>query len=188
MYSNDNVEYARQRLNGTIITHMGKAVEVVDVIKKRGNKPLQIVSMEVISGRPIDDTIDGYDLTPAKLGFVNSGGNLAYIARKPLRNDWRQGLRAQQVVVPFATKNFILKMQDVARTIENIFPTIDEIRDEFNGKKNGMRAWCRDFCVDDVDNIHYRTFGKVGNFIKDTKEFLLDAKFFWVEERLKEVV
>jgi hypothetical protein len=184
MYANDNVEYARNRLNDTIITHQGKAVTVIDVNKQGAKKPLQIISTEILTGNAIVDSIDNYDLTPVKLGFVNSNEAVGYLARKPLRHDWRQGLRAQQIVIPYSsTPDFFIDFQDVAKTIEGIFPTIEEIR----GMK-GMRAFSRDFCVDQKNDIYYRAFGKIGNFIDKTRNFLLDAKFFWVEERLKEVV
>ena len=184
MYSNDNVEYARQRLNETIITHQGKAVMVVDVNKQGAKKPLLIISTEILTGKQIADSIDNYDLTPVKLGFVNAKNNVGYVARKPLRNDWRQGLRANQVIVPYSSSGkFFIDFKDIAKTIEGIFPTIEEIRD-----MKMMRAFSRDFSVDKNDDIYYRAFGKVGNFIDKTRNFLLDAKFFWVEERLKEVV
>jgi hypothetical protein len=185
MYTNDNVDYARQRLVETIITYKGKAHQVLDVKKARGNKPLVITSTEVLSGDIINDDIDNYDLTPVKLGFVNANEAVGYIVRKPMRNDWRQGLRAQQVYIPYASSpNFFVDFRDVARTIEGIFPTIEEIYEQ----EKPMRAFSRDFSMNKAGEIYYRAFGKVGNFLDRTRNFLLDAKFFWVEERLKEVV
>lgn len=188
MYSNDNVEYARNRLNGTIITHMGKAVEVIDVSFQGLKKPLEVVSTEIITGNIISDKIDNYDLKPVKLGFVNTKTSLYYIARMPLRNDWRQGFRKAQVAIKLQDGRGDIDMVSIANTIENIFPSIEEVREELKGKRNAMKAFCREFCIDAEDHIYYRAFGKIGNFIKGTREFLLDANFFWTEERLKEVV
>lgn len=188
MYPNDNPEYAKQRLVGTIITHNGKAVNVANVRKVGGNKPLEVSSIAILNHEPVIDSIENYDLTPIKLGFVNHGADTVYVTRMPMREDWRQGFRWSQAFFPFmSTPDTNVDSIDLARSVENIFPDIDEIR-EILRRRQGMMAWCRNFAIDNKDQIFYRGFGKVGEFLDKTTNFLLDGKFFWVEDRLKKVL
>lgn len=195
MYENGDAVYARQRLAHTIISHQGKAVMVIDVMSKGEKKPLNIFSQEILSGQPINDSIDNYDLTPVKLGLINQetgrGGyplevpTVSYLVRKPMRSDWRQGLRKENTVSELG--DFWWDAKSLSKTIEGLFPTIEEARERFK-KRAGNIAWCRDFFLNERGEIHYRAFGKVGNFIDNTRQYLLDGKFFWVEEHLREAL
>lgn len=195
MYGNEDVAYARGRLAHTVITHQGVAVMVEDVAAGRGKKPPSIFATEIKSGKRISDVIDNYDLTPVKLGFVNQqmgvyGAPLVehsvqYIVRNPMRNDWRQGLRKENVSYELGDKWW--DVSAIADTIENTFPSIEDARNKFK-ERTGLIAWSRDFAMNNKEEIFYRAFGKIGNFIDNTRNYLLDAKFFWVEERLREAV
>lgn len=195
MYSNDNVAYAHGRLVGTIVRHQNRAVSVVDVRFISHDRPLQVMASVILTGQLAVDDIDNFDLTPVKLGWVNNLNDLtsAYLTRAPVRQDWRQGFR------PHTAREFLLnrpfngrKVADfdlmaVANTIEGKYPSFAEITHKF--KKNKLKgqslAWCRDFSLTSLGEVVYKMYGKVGNFIDGT--ILLDEKFVWVEESLKEV-
>ena len=186
MYPNDDVNYASQRLVETIIRYEGEAVEVVEVYLEDPDKPLKVRAFNILNEQPVVDYIDNYDLTPVKLGFVNlpAFNNVAYYERKPKRQDWRQGFRKNNAYLAWGFNWWDGKA--IANTINGIFPKVEEAMNDLKGE--GMfRAWHRDFCVNGMKDIFYRFYGKVGNFVeRDGKEFVLDAKFFWVEESLKE--
>ncbi len=192
MYPNDNVAYAFGRLVGTIIRHEEQAVEVIDV-RENGLKPLQIKAVSLLKEKAVTDSIDNFDLTPVKLGWVNSSRDVvsSYYTRAPIRQDWRQGLRQFNTRVFYIpgrgqkVDNFNKK--DVAKTIEGKFPSFGEVVDKlkaFPYKEYGL-AWCRDFCLNGNGAVTYKMYGKVGDFKDGT--ILLDEKFVWVEESLKEV-
>lgn len=202
MYDSDNVEYAVMRLVDTIITYQGRAVVVQAVhVEKRGG-PLIITSVTLLNkgNEPeiIVDEISNYNLVPVDLGFVNFGVDdnqrephlilSSYYVRNPMRNDWRQGLRRAQCSRTWGEVDQ-WDAQAVARTIEGKYFSLDEVLD-FPKKflPKSVVAWSHDFACDAVGSIFYRGYGRVGNFINGTKDFLLDQKFFWVEESLKEAV
>lgn len=189
MYDIDDPDYARQRLVKTVIMHRGATV-IVDNVERNGkHKCLDIIAREILSGKQIADRIHNYDLKPIKLGFINLGFNCLYAVRTPLRNDWRQGFRFEQVSIPFNPYGAqLFDYTAVAHTAENDFPNITNIK-EILRKKNGILAWCRTFAIDNKNKIFYRGFGEVGEFT-DVEEgkFKLKNEFFWVEDRLKEVL
>lgn len=190
MYPNDDANYANGRLANTIIRHDKKAVLVSGVHLVSKKKPLQVVATELLTNQVIEDEIDNFDLTPIPLGYVNIDNpklhhKAIYMARQALRHDWRQGFRKEQALFLVGPKQWDMKA--IAKTAEGIFPTIEEARKSFDGEDETI-AWCREFAIDKNDNIFYRSFGKIGNFIRDTKDYLLDNKFFWVEEQLRDAV
>lgn len=193
MYPNDNVAYAYGRLVQTIIRYEGKAVEVVDVQLVARDRPLRIISSVILTGEIVSDSIDNYDLTPVKLGWVNNYNNLttSYLTRAPVRQDWRQGFRphtARVFVRPMdGRKVDVFDKHAIAKTIEGQFPPFGEVISKL--KKNRIKgtalAWCRDFSMTAMGEIMYKMYGKVGNFIDGT--ILLDEQYVWVEESLREV-
>jgi hypothetical protein len=117
MYGKDYA-YAATRLNGTIVRL--KDGEPFHVANVDGDG---IVSgIELRSGLAVRTTLDGLDVHPVKLGYVNhEGGGTSYIRRMPLRRDWKQGLREEQCI----TSNLRLgriNHQDLCNTIMGIFP------------------------------------------------------------------
>jgi hypothetical protein len=188
MYPNDDVDYARMRLVETIIRYEEQAVEVIDVTFKSFDKPLSVEAINLITQQVVRDDIDKFDLTPVKLGFVNLEAfvNTAYYERKPKRQDWRQGFRKANANLAWGFNWWDTKA--IAKTINGVFPKVDEAIAAVRGDAQYM-AWNRDFCVNGMKHIFYRFYGKIGNFTdKEGKEFLLDEKFYWVEESLKEAL
>lgn len=194
MYPNDDVHYAQGRLIGTIIRHNNKTVEVTGVLFVSKKQPLQVQAIEVLTGEPVIDSIDNFDLEPVPLGFVNLGykdarniKDVFYIARQAIRQDWRQGFRKANSLILYNENKYPRAWDNkcIARTIEGDFPTVEEV--QANLKKDGeMQAWCREFALDNKNNIFYRTYGKIGELVKGTRDILLDAKYGWAEEALRE--
>lgn len=187
MYSSDDPDYARQRLVNTIIMHNGKAVVVTNIKRIAANKPLEVSAQEILTGDLVADKIVNYDLTPIKIGFINHGRECAYVTRKPLRNDWRQGFRWSQAVVHYASGGVLYENVNIAKAAENLYPEIDEIR-EMVRRRGGTLAWCHNFALNNAEQIFYRGFGKIGELVDRTNKYILDNEFSWVEERLKKVL
>jgi len=189
MYDNDDLAYAQNRLVGTLIRYKDEVVSVRDVMYgKNKADPLRIVGVRVLKGDAINKPLPEFDLTPIKLGFVNFDGGVAYISRKAMREDWRQGFRLHQMAVHYQSDDLFIgdiSGEKIAKTVENKYPIIEEI---FDGVGNVTQAWCKSFATNPAGEILHRGFGKVGNFIGKTKEYLLDADFFWVEEQLKKAI
>ena len=188
MYPNDNVEYAAGRLVETIIRYKGEAVNVMDVKLSSYEEPLYVKAYNILTTSIVEDKIDEFDLTPVKLGFVNFEHlhNVAYYERKPMRQDWRQGLRKNNSCIAWGVQQW--RDDCIAKTINGLFPSVADILVDLRGQEQ-LRAWHRDFCVNGTKQIFYRFYGKIGDFVdRDGKEFLLDEKFFWVEESLREAL
>lgn len=189
LYKNDDVQYAKNRLVETIVRYKERAVVVHNVWD--GGESLRLSSSDCVTGDYIpDDGIDEFDLTPVPLGFVNRHKKTLYFSRKPMREDWRQGLRGQNIHILYGLEGdeghmLNLDYKSVGQTINGEFPKIGETE-----LRQGERvAWHRDFCYDGSAAIYYKWYGKVGNFISlNEKQFLLDAEYYWVEESLREAL
>ena len=192
MYPNDDVAYAHGRLHGTIVRYNGKGVLINEVRFVDRNHPLRLAGSYLLSGDHVGDDIDNFDLVPVTLGWVNYENNKVshYYTRMPIRQDWRQGLR------PFNSRYFdvfgqmrkpqAFDYRNIGKTIDGIYPSIEGIIKKLHGFGNDRSlAWCRDFAITGSMDVLYKMYGKVGNF-KDGL-ILLDEKFTWVDESLKEV-
>lgn len=186
MYKNDDVQYAKNRLVETIVRYKERAVLVHNVWD--GGESLRLSSSDCVTGDFIpDDDIDEFDLTPVPLGFVNRHKKTLYVSRKPMREDWRQGLRGQNTQVLWGGEEEVdvFDFKSVGQTINGEFPLIGETE-----LRIGERvAWHRDFCYDASGAIYYKWHGRVGNFTDlSNKSFLLDAEYHWIEESLREAL
>jgi hypothetical protein len=184
MYDDSNVEYVNMRLTGTIIRHNDRAVMVHDV--KNSDAGILVASKVISTGEYITDTLKKYNLVPVSLGFVNGRGWTNYFTRVPMRRDWRQGLRAQNVrrdgeVTDLSNATLVA----LSKTIEGIFPSYEEAA-MIAARTKVQTAWTRDFCVCPNHSIKFKTYGVVGEIKRG--DVLLDGKFTWVEESLKEVL
>lgn len=181
----DDLTYARGRLNDTIIRYNERAVVVDSVVPSKTG--LVIKSTEILTGNNVNHPLVEFDLTPVRLGMSNMpNGKVSYVARMPLRHDWRQGLRQQNTIFAWGDKNW--DAHAIAKTIENDYPSLDAARELIIEEDRDYLAWCRNFCIDKKNAIYYRTFGKIGDFVDKTKNYLLDQKFFWVEQHLNEAL
>jgi hypothetical protein len=180
----DDLGYAQGRLVDTIIRYENKAVVVDAVVPSK--QGLVIKSTAILTQEEIIHPLVEFNLEPVKLGMTNFMGNtVSYVARQPLRHDWRQGLRPANTIFAWGRKDWDAKA--IAQTIEGLYPSLDEAR-ELLVNEDDFTAWCRSFCINKAGDIYYRTMGKVGNFVDKTKNYLLDQKFFWVEQHLNEAL
>ncbi len=185
-----DLNYANARLVGTYVRHIsGKAIEVSALAGGR------VVAKELITGLVTEFPYEELDITPIPLGYINSGGKATYIARSPMRNDWKQGARGKNLRwIGFGEDMPMLRDGDIPRKafgelVEGIFPSyMDSVRALTMGKgKVFSRAWCRNFAMTTDFNLFHKGrffIGKMTNPL--TKEYKLNDEHWWAKEALEE--
>lgn len=179
MYDGD-FEYANSRLSESVVRYNDVPI-MVHAINNDG----RVEGSSLVDGHGINCNLDELDLVPVQLGYVNYDGRAHYVMRKPVRRDWRQGLRHNNMVsdtVPVPA----LPWACVAKTINNEYPTFEQARLMLKGKRGVTSiAWCRDFAiVKGWKVIHCGdTVGSIVN-----EKVVLDEAFQYLKEALEETL
>lgn len=98
MYELDDLGYIENRLHATVVkTKDGLPFIVHHVERNDEDKPI-VVGEILKKGRTICFLEDLIVPSP-KLGYTNYDGKAFYLGRYPKRNDWRQGLRQNNMFV-----------------------------------------------------------------------------------------
>lgn len=92
MYARE-FEYANTRLAGTYCLKDGKPTRV-EMVMHDGN-----VMCQRLDGEEFVCNLDDLQVKGIKLGYINTPATAMFLARVPKRRDWRQGLRAANVVI-----------------------------------------------------------------------------------------
>lgn len=120
---NDNLQYAKTRLEGTIITYKKEPCLINEVLASKGGVSCSYSTYDEVGKASVDD----FDLTPIKLGFVNTPYGTGFLSRKPIREDWRQGLRKQNCIsYGDVRKEYLLELSSLRKTVLNLYPDLDE--------------------------------------------------------------
>ena len=170
----DTGEYANSRLAGTIVKVDGEAV-CVDTV----NDDMECLVEFIDSGELRTVPLNGLDLSPIKLGYVNTIGNCVYMQRIPRRDDWRQGLRDNNV-----TYGGLLR-SGVVQILKGTYPSLDEAAKRSEEEEYRV-AFSKEFCIDYVGNLRYKGRPSVGKY-KDG-EVVLKKNFLHLEQVLGEVL
>lgn len=180
----DNVEYARQRLENTVIrTLEGEAVYVNGV--RQAGKKLVFDVLKLLSGEELKLSSDKLLFESPPLGYVNSpNGAALYMVRVPRRNDWRQGIRRENIKcfsneTHAAPDFFQINYKNIAKTIQNIYPTLDVALKSID-KIVPVIGFCRDFAVGLEEKVFYKGY-EVGLIDK------LKPRFQYLKEYFEEV-
>lgn len=86
----DDLEYTRGRLVDTIVRMGEEPIYIID-INKRYKKAIYspLMDMTITDECKLTDL----NLEAVPLGYINYDGGSVFAMRKPMRKDWRQGLR-----------------------------------------------------------------------------------------------
>lgn len=142
MYDGD-IEYASSRLDQSVVRHLDVPV-MVGPIDRDGSVSLTRLS----DGHNYVAKLEELNLIPVDLGYVNYDNAAHYVMRKPIRRDWRQGLRHNNMVVRNGVPAGTIPWSNIAKTINNEYPTFEDARLMMKGKRQLQSiAWCRDFCI-----------------------------------------
>jgi len=185
MQTYDEPAYAADRLVGTIVRYKGKAVKINNIIPD-GSVELTYLTVNKRDLVKLKDL----DITPVPLGFCNYNGSTTYLSRSPVRQDWKQGLRSRTMRSSsphWAPDEIPFKV--IGKTIENDYPSLENVIVHLKEGAVESMAWHKDFAIDKIGNIYYKTVGIVGAFL-DFKErrFQLAKEYRWVLESLEEAV
>lgn len=159
----DSKEYATSRLIGTIVRLNNVAVQVEYV-----NDRMDCQLMNMKSGSTLEEVpLAALNLKSSPLGYVNDGSKCFYLARKPMRRDWRQGLRASNVTDVLTGRQ--VSSRSIGRCVNGEFPSIQDALNKLD-TYGGMYAVSRDFALKKgrtCIHIHYKWYGVVGVLSKD---------------------
>lgn len=190
MYGND-YDYANSRLEGTIIRHKGKPVFYLHS-DNTGNVQLKTI----VTGRERSGKFSDLDFSVPTLGFVVDHGCLMYISRKPLRRDWRQGLRENNVTIkrytPMNVRTPCCSL--LYKCITQKFPKVSEAIETCKDDLVAV-ALSPDWAIipdgKGVMKLNYRYFGVAGVLYGDGTFKLKDTdkyRFTNLKESLSEVI
>lgn len=144
MYKSDYA-YAASRLVGTIVMYRSSPVEVINIDFDDGDT--EVVSL--ITGNKITTHLDKLNLSPIRLGYVEINGIVRYLARVPKREDWRQGIRSNNL-------NFRVENDSIVKCIKGDYKSFNSQV----GKKSF--CWCRDWAIT-LGSLFYKGI-KVGSY------------------------
>lgn len=192
MIKYDYPDYAASRLVGTVVTYKGDPVLVENILSD-GISHLQ----DLKSGDMLVVDMNDLDTTPVPLGFVNKNKTCVYICRSPKRNDWKQGMRYENIVsITNLGRSALngISYKEISSTIMGKFPSLSTCFKNVSTGKHNKQAFSRDFCFcylqEDVGkptvSVEYGGFGVVGTYSEEG--FNLSQKYKYLKERLEEYV
>jgi hypothetical protein len=173
--------WAATRLVDTYVFHDGKVRHVTSY--NRGKFNLFSEGEEIKLG------VEEIDVSSPPLGYCNTGRSCAYVYRKTLRRDYRQGLRRSNIEVSrFYDDNGTsvdFSMFDLTHTIRNEYPSFKHCFD-YTEEEGVAQAFSRDFCVNIKGEIIYRFSSKIGKS-SDGSTIEIYPNFKILSESLTEV-
>lgn len=178
MYS-DDLEYAANRLEGTIVMLEGEPV-YVNTIGLDG-----LTDITWLKDRSEDECyIDDLDLVGQnKLGYVNLHSTAVYVGRMPLRNDWRQGIRIANLSFS-GNKGFDrIPWPEFRKTILGEYPSFTEAKELICSGQSKV-AFSRHFALMQGGVILYKE-RTVGNYDIVTN---LMQQFTYLNEHLQAMI
>ncbi len=174
MYGND-YEYARTRLNGTVVRHAGQPVFIIEI-----DADCVCTAQHIDSGENFTADLEEFDLTPVPLGWCNiPNGQAVYLQRVPLRRDWKQGLRKENMHAAFGNLNRI-NYKHIKACILGEYPTLASAIAK--AKKYGLStAWRRHWAIStDGVSVLYKDYDSPVGEIVDGQIVLLQ-KYSYLE-------
>lgn len=172
MYEGD-WEYAKSRLEGTVVSYNDRPV-LVSSVGSDGVEINNFYNGESLGVVELGDL----DFTPFKLGFVNHRGIATYLARVPKRDNWKQGMRENNVRALYGADSNTLAKRKIFDTIVGNFPSYEDACSGCAGASS--IAWDRDWALSSDGEILYKYFGVVGKVemgfphFNPGKEYLVD--------------
>lgn len=188
----DTADYAATRLIETIILYKGRPVKVTNCLQQAAKK-IWIVATDIENGAIVQDYLDNFDMNPPLLGYVNTEKQCTYMTRMPMRKDWKQGLRKNNLV-SYSGYAPDIAMKFIAKTIMGVFPSVGEACariNKFNAAGNGYKggqAFDRNFAIDQFGRVWYKNIFQIGVVDMKTSGIKVDPAYEWTREALMEVV
>lgn len=176
-------EYAQAKLGGTIVRYGNIPVTVLSV-SQDGTVIYSVLGSEEHGQCKLKQL----DINPVPLGYANLNKSVLYICRRPMRQDWRQGLRKQNMTCP---ENISINVQPgtLHNVIKGIYPSYDECVEKL-GHYTSVQgiAFNREFAIRRLPEIpdfrlEYKGFLTCGGVAKNGRIDLFEP-YFWLDEVL----
>lgn len=188
MYDKD-YEYANSRLEGTIVRN-GKHPVLVRCVNPDGTVDVETV----VTGKRRSFHLDELNLASPPLGMTNTRSGAIYLARKPMRRDWRQGLRSNNITC--LTGNQEITTRLIYSAIRGSYPKLGVAIDDCMTNEISV-AFHREWSVSWDDRrrevvLNYKWYGAAGTIDPETYMYELkdgpDYLFTHLREALDEVI
>ena len=191
----DSIDYARQRLDGTVIRINGEVV----YLSFRENWTYSVYNLSSKKEKNVDIRKVPLDLNPIPLGYINHGNIAYYTSRRPVRR-WKQGLSSDALDVRFQKdgRNLggmmagtLLISSGLINCVDNVYPSIQESYIEIVEGGYNSSAFSRAFALSSspvdhkVLDLLYKNI-KVGYV--NQKGVELETKFEYLKEALEEAM
>lgn len=176
----DNLEYAEGRLRHTVVMLRGEPVFIRDIVSGDEVFFSYLKEMEETYECSLSD-LDVFGQN--KLGYVNYGDSAYHLVRKPVRNDWRQGIRMANLTFTGEEGFGNLPWLPLRNTILGSYPNFEEAVKVVE-RGHFKCAFSRNFAV----GMHHTLFYKerpVGSY---DKIVTLREQFKYLTEYLHEVL
>lgn len=184
IYTNDEVEYAETRLVDTVVLCNSIPVKILGFLH---SKTPQVVVSDIRTSIETSVPMSSIDLSPIPLGYINYKGRLNYVARVPVRGDYRQGLRYSNMTSICGIDVREIPWQVICNTITNQYPTIDNVV-AFMQKK-GPQAWHRDWGIENNFDLIYKGLEVAGSVDVNKGNLLsLHSDYEFLQESLVEAI
>lgn len=185
----DDIDYARTRLLNTVIRdNNGEPIMVRDLGYDEDDDGIILIFNFLSDPYSAYGRINLYEanLKPVPLGYLNTSyGSSHYLSRIPVREDWRQGLRPNNMGVQskynFSDNNmysetiFMEFLPQLGKVIRGEYPSFEESLDRVVNQKYEHVAFSRKFSIyrglvdDNKFPLIYKGTHIIGNITKDGK-------------------
>lgn len=178
-----NLDYARTRLVGTIVTRNGKAITIDSI-----TNDLRVVYLSLSTGQISECSYEEIDINPVKLGYVNYNRQAVYFFRVPMRRDWKQGLRNQTLATTKGRQLDRIPSKSLAKLIEGSYPTFNKALERMTSENTRLisLAFSRNFAIDKELGLFYKDKYRIGQINSDNGTYELEPQFMWAVETLEE--
>lgn len=183
----DYPEYAGTRLIGTCVL-LNNQVVYVENLDDNGVAYLRDIKADTT----LQSNFKDLSVNSLKLGFINKNKTCYYVARKPKRNDWKQGVRYENIEVYDGVASIprVISYKDLVQCLSNTYPRLVTCFVNVSTGKRIKQAFSRDFCLSFCSEdrgercvlVEYSFLGVIGSY--NGKSFKLDEQFKYLKERL----
>lgn len=140
----DDLEYASRRLNNTLVRLANGDPFYVGRTYLDDQSAMWHSGTNLNVGNTQHVLHVDLNLEPVPLGFVNTTSDMVYVARKPMRRDWKQGLSHNSMVAYGKLRPDEVNMKLLVQPIMQKYPSFTRALEVIKGKKNSI-AFSRDF-------------------------------------------
>jgi hypothetical protein len=185
----DDLAYVAMRLNATVVRYKKEGCLVyVNRVYRDDDRSLHAeVSKLDKEEEQFDVALEDLNLSSPMLGNTNHQGHSLYIARMPKRNDWRQGLRPENLVYisKGRANNFrVLPLKLLSQAVYATYKSYKKCLERVGDGRTQSQSFSRNFSLDKERQIWYKGREIVG---RDKNGIpTLSPKFIWLKEALSD--